>query len=309
MKRVLDYKIESEEESVLSFLRNHGYSRHVITALKKTDHGILADGEWVHVGKPLHPGQILTICYEETEGSETIVPVSGKLNIVYEDEDIIVLNKPADMPVHPSQGNYDNTLANVLAYYYEQKGTQFVCRCINRLDRDTTGLLVMAKHGISACGLSAQMKERTIKREYQAVVTGQTAPHGCISAPIARKEGSTIERMVDFDKGERAVTYYERMAVKNNHTLLRIHLQTGRTHQIRVHMKYIGHPLPGDYLYHPDYTIFARQPLHSSALSFLHPITGQKMDFRAELPEDMAQFICSCAVKKDFSESKECGKL
>lgn len=291
MKRILEYKIQAEEESVLAYLRKQGYSRHVITALKKTKQGILIDGNWAHVREPLYCGQVLTIHYEETKPSAAIVPVAGKPDIVYEDEDLVVLNKPADMPVHPSQGNYENTLANIMAYYYGEKGDDFVCRCINRLDRDTTGLLVMAKHGISACGLSAQMKKRGIKREYQAIVTGQTAPCGCIRAPIARKEGSVIERMVDFEKGENAVTHYERMSVRNGHTLLRLRLGTGRTHQIRVHMKYIGHPLPGDYLYHPDYTYFTRQPLHSAALSFSHPITGRRMEFRAELPEDMAQFV------------------
>lgn len=291
MRRVIQYDIEHEEESVLSFLRRRGYSRHVIIQLKKMYHSIVADGEWVHVNEPLHPGQRLTISYEEKESSDGIIPVKGNLNIVYEDEDIIVVNKPADMPVHPSQGNYTNTLANALAYYYAERGESFVFRCINRLDRDTTGLLVLARHGISACGLSAQMKNREIKREYQAVVTGRIPPAGCIAAPIARKEGSTIEREVDFARGEYAMTHYERIAVSQDYSLVRIRLETGRTHQIRVHMKYIGHPLPGDFLYCPVYRDFARQPLHSAALSFLHPVTGRRMSFQAGLPEDMTGFF------------------
>ena len=210
------------------------------------------------------------------------------LDIVYEDEDILVINKAADMPVHPSIGNYDNTLANGVAWYFKEKGQHFVYRCINRLDRDTTGALILAKNPYSAAVLSAQMKQRQIRRTYLAIVQGIAPEQGTIDAPIGRAADSTIERQVDFANGESAVTHYERLATYHSYSLIELHLETGRTHQIRVHMKYIGHPLPGDFLYNPDYRIIKRQPLHSFQLEFAHPVTGENMCITAPVPEDFA---------------------
>ena len=210
------------------------------------------------------------------------------LDIVYEDEDILVINKAADMPVHPSIGNYDNTLANGVTWYFKEKGQQFVYRCINRLDRDTTGALILAKNPYSAAVLSAQMKQRQIRRTYLAIVQGIAPEQGTIDAPIGRAADSTIERQVDFANGESAVTHYERLATYHSYSLIELHLETGRTHQIRVHMKYIGHPLPGDFLYNPDYRIIKRQPLHSFQLEFAHPVTGENMCMTAPVPEDFA---------------------
>lgn len=296
MKRKLEYHIQ-KEESIRDFLREKGFSRHILIQLKKAERSILLEGEEKNLNACMKRGQTLTVHYTEDVSSEHIAPVYVPLDIMYEDEDLIVLNKPDNMPVHPSQGNHENTLANGLAYYYREKGQAFVFRCINRLDRDTTGLLVVAKHGISGCILSAQMKERKIHREYYAVVEGKTPPLGRINAPIMRAEGSTIERKVDFAKGEEAVTNYQTAAYMNGYSLLRIRLETGRTHQIRVHMKYIGHPLPGDFLYNPDYHQIKRQPLHSAYLSFFHPITGKYMEFTAALPDDI---ICIFTSQKDF---------
>ena len=208
------------------------------------------------------------------------------LDILYEDEDILVLNKPADMPVHPSAGNYENTLANSVAWYYKQQGKAFVYRCINRLDRDTTGVLVLAKNPLSGALLSAQMKQRQIRRTYLALTDGIPPERGTISAPVARMDASVITREVDFERGEAAVTHYERLAVSNGYALVELHLDTGRTHQIRVHMKYIGCPLPGDFLYHPVFDRIGRQALHSFQLEFAHPITGEPMCFLAPVPED-----------------------
>lgn len=209
------------------------------------------------------------------------------LSILYEDEDILVINKPADMPVHPSIGNYTNTLANGVAAYLDAKDEHSPFRCINRLDRDTSGALILAKNAFSAAVLSTQMRNRQIRRTYLAVVEGITPPNGTISAPISRVDDSVIERHVDFLRGEPAVTHYERLEVKNEHSLLEIHLETGRTHQIRVHMGYIGHPLPADYLYHPEYDCFKRQPLHSLQLEFRHPVTDKPMCLLAPVSEDM----------------------
>ena len=183
--------------------------------------------------------------------------------------------------------------ANAVAWYYSQKGEPFTYRAINRLDRDTTGLLILARHMLSACVLSNDMLNRRIKREYRAIVCGRTMDTGTINAPIARVEGSTIERQVDFGKGESACTHYRRIAYNErlDLSLISLWLETGRTHQIRVHMKSTGHPLPGDFLYHPDYRHISRQPLHSYRLGFTHPVTGQSMEFTAGLPKDMERLL------------------
>ena len=199
------------------------------------------------------------------------------------------------MPIHPSLNNYYNSLANGLAWYFEQQNKPFIFRCVNRLDRDTSGLTIIAKHMLSAGILSAMVSRREIHREYLAVVHGRITPEkGTIDAPICRLGDSIIERHVDFEKGERAVTHYCLKEYKNGHSLLSIHLETGRTHQIRVHMKYIGFPLVGDSLYNPsDITpaCITRQALHSHRLQFRHPITGEEMEFVQELPEDMYLLI------------------
>lgn len=293
MKRIFNYTIpiEYNECSLLSFLKAKLYSCPVITHLKRTENGIMLNGEWARMRDILHTGDVLTIQLLETASSDNIVPTPLPLTIVYEDEDILIINKAADTPIHPSQGNYDNTLANAVAYYFKQKGESFTYRCINRLDRDTTGLLILAKHMYSASILSKMVQRHEIHREYLAIATGTVYPEGTIVAPIGRANGSTIERCVDEENGEYACTHYKTLSTKNGYSLVSLKLETGRTHQIRVHMKYIGHPLPGDFLYNPDYSVIKRQALHSHKLTFKHPITEKTMEFVAELPEDMRQII------------------
>ena len=203
-----------------------------------------------------------------------------------------MVNKPAGMPIHPSLNNYTNSLANGLAWYYLQQEKPFIFRCCNRLDRDTSGLTVVAKHLVSASILSSMTKRKEVCREYLAVARGHVMPEsGIITAPLARREGTIIERVVDWEKGEPAVTHYQVVTVRNGHSLVALRLETGRTHQIRIHMKYLGYPLIGDYLYNPDMEHITRQALHSHRLSFPHPITGEAMCFEAQLPEDMKQVL------------------
>lgn len=288
MQRILQYIISKDHENltILEFLRKMGYSRHILSQMKADKEAILLNGARGFGKTLLKEGDHLRIRVLETEVSENIVATEMPLSILYEDEDILVLNKPAHTPIHPSQGHYENTLANGVAYYFAQKGEPFVYRCINRLDRDTTGALILAKNPLSAAILSQQMKERKIKRTYLALVEGFLPKKGTVDAPIARVEGSTIEREVNFATGERAVTHFERLAYSGYFSLAELHLETGRTHQIRIHMKHIGHPLPGDYLYNPVYDRITRQPLHSYQLEFTHPITGGPLLFTAPLPED-----------------------
>lgn len=298
MNRTLTYRITENDipHTIQSFLRDKGYSAQIIKELKKMPESILIDGRWEYMRHPLSPGETLTVRIQEEHHSEKIPPVSIALNILYEDEDLMVLNKPAGLPIHPSLNHYYDSLANGLAWYFEQQGKPFIFRCVNRLDRDTSGLTIVAKHILSAGILSAMAANRQIQREYLAIADGMVTPEqGVIIAPIGRADTSIIERRVDFEKGEHAVTHYQVLEYKKGYSLLSIHLETGRTHQIRVHMKYIGHPLAGDFLYNSDAGEHAspmkRQALHSCRLAFPHPITGEWLEFRAPLPKDMASLL------------------
>ena len=188
------YVVSPEEErenlTVEWFLRRHGYSRHIITGLKRTEDGIFRNGVRAWTSQAVHAGDVIETHLVETEPSDGILPRPVPFSVVYEDDDILVVDKPADTPIHPSIGNYENTLANGIAWYFEQKGEPFVYRCINRLDRDTTGLIVLAKHALSAAVLSQAMRSREIHRTYQAFALGETAASGTRSAPGAVRGGS-----------------------------------------------------------------------------------------------------------------------
>lgn len=290
MDRILNYTVSDADNGmiVLDFLRKQGFSRHILTAMKSDKEALSINGQKAGGRTILSTGDHFRVRLMETVSTDGIIPTPMNIPVLYEDEDILVVNKPADMPVHPSIGNYTNTLANGIAAYLASKGELCPFRCINRLDRDTSGALILAKNALSGAILSDQMRHREIHRTYLAVVEGITSENGTISAPIARVDDSVIERHVDFERGESAVTHYQRLDVRNGHSLLEIHLETGRTHQIRVHMGYIGHPLPADYLYHPVYDTFKRQPLHSLQLRFRHPLTNRSMCVMAPVPEDIS---------------------
>lgn len=290
MNRTINYEIKEEYDGlrVEQFLKRHGYSSQNLAEIKRMPKSILVNGIHYYMRDMLHAGDRLCVCICETKCSEKIPPTELPLDIVYEDEDIIVINKPAGMPIHPSMNNYHNSMANALAWYYRQQDKPFIFRCCNRLDRDTSGLTVVAKHLVSGNILSSMVRRREIHREYLAIVRGSVTPSsGTIDAPLGRKDGTIIERTVDFEQGERAVTHYKVIEEKNGHSLVSLCLETGRTHQIRIHMKHLGFPLIGDYLYNPDMEYISRQALHSHRLSFRHPITGETMEFTAPLPADM----------------------
>ena len=290
MERIFEYQITAAEEGrkIGDFLREKGYSRQLLRQLKETENGLLRNGQPTFMTIALKNGDRIRVrLLEKAEGSEAIMPAPLPFEIVYEDEDLLVVNKPADMPIHPSFQNHGNTLADALTWHYQQHGEDFVYRCINRLDRDTTGLLIVAKHLLSASILSDMVGKREIHREYLAIVKGIPPENGTISAPIGRKKGSAILREVNFETGEPAVTHFARLEIRNGLSLVSLKLETGRTHQIRVHMGYIGCPLIGDYLYYPECSRISRQALHSHRLSFLHPITGKALSFTAPLPEDI----------------------
>lgn len=293
MNRQLTYMVltENENMTILDFLKAKGISSHLITHLKKTANGITLNGKWAYVTERLRRNDLVCISIVEEEPSQNIVPVNIPVDIAYEDEDIIVVDKPSNMPIHPSVNNFDNTLANALAYYYKNVDSPFVFRCINRLDRDTTGLVLVAKNMLSSCILSNMVRNKDITREYMAIVQGDIDDSGTIDAPIKRKENSVIERTVSFEDGVSAITHYKKILYKNGFSLVKIKLETGRTHQIRVHMKYINHPLPGDYLYNQDFKAIKRQALHSYSLSFNHPVTKEPLILCSDIPSDMKAVI------------------
>ncbi|MCD8155287.1 MAG: RluA family pseudouridine synthase [Clostridiales bacterium] len=287
MKRILQYLITPETQgiSILAFLRRKGFSGSILSSMKALPDAVLYNGRQVSFRTVLTEGDSLLVTVPENRPGEDLRPLSVRIPILLEDEDLLVVNKPADMPVHPSPGNYENTLANWAAFHFRRE-KDFVFRCVNRLDRDTTGAVILAKNPLSAAILSREIKERQIHRTYLAIVKGVPPEKGTIRAPIARKEGSVLEREVNFQKGQPAVTHFQRLAVKQEYSLLELHLDTGRTHQIRVHMKYLGYPLPGDYLYCPDHTGIKRQALHSFQVEFPHPITEETVLLTAPVPED-----------------------
>lgn len=345
--------------------------------------GLVLNGHRSYLKEVLSTGDRLRCNILETEDSPNVIETEIPLSIVYEDEDLLVIDKPAGLPIHPSMGHYEHTLGNALCWYthhvlgYEH----YVNRIVNRLDRDTSGLLIAAKNMHAAARLGDMIRAHEIQREYLAIASGDmrdifrdldtdaasqectvscrtpadqyemhsvkgstqdslSTPKGTalpsglylsrsadpayayvrlqnldgrfpdsladipalsdpanpvlglhftVDAPIGRKEDSVIERCIDYTQGDYAVTHGLLLSYneEKNLSLLRLKLETGRTHQIRVHMKYLGHPLPGDFLYHPDERFITRQPLHSWRLRFRHPLSGKLLELTAPLPEDM----------------------
>lgn len=298
MTRHFHYTISLEEAgtSIYVFLQKRGFSRQNIVELKKIPESILVNNVWSYVNVILKKGDLLDIHVIENKASEKIIPIDLPLSILYEDEDLLIINKAANMPIHPSFRHYEGTVANAVAFYYASQNIPYVFRCINRLDRNTTGLTMLAKNMVSGGILSTMAAQRIITREYYAIVDNADyslteGMEQTITAPIARCGESIITREVNFEHGERAVTHFKVLSCIHNYALLSLKLETGRTHQIRVHMSHINHPLLGDSLYGGCTTQIKRQALHSRRLSFAHPITKENLSFCAALPDDMQSLI------------------
>lgn len=292
MKRTFTYKITEKDagKTIQTFLTEQGYTPSCIKYLKRAESRIMVNGIWEFVNKQLKEKDILETVFIEEESSENIVPVEMPLDIIYEDEDILVLNKVANLPMHPSKGYELTSLANGVLFHYERQGIPFVFRSVNRLDQQTTGLLIIAKNMLSGAILGESMRNREIRRTYLAVTEGELPAKGTVALPIGRREGSAVERCID-ETGMKAVTHYERLHYANGHSLAKVSLETGRTHQIRLHMRAIGHPLPADVLYNPHFAVIERHALHSWKLEFPHPITKEMLYFEQELPEDMKRIL------------------
>lgn len=293
MTRKLEFVIDESfsQKTVLTFLKAQGFSSRIIKDIKYNPHGILIRNKKVTVQKTLKKGDKLTVYIREKEG-ESAVPRDIPLDIIYEDRDVIVVNKPPFMATHPSQNNYDTTLANALTHHFLKNGDDCAVRSVNRLDKNTSGIILVAKNALSAGILSTDLKENKIHREYLAVIEGcPEQKSGVITAPIARAEGSAIKRCVDFQKGESAITHYE-ILKEGGFSLARLWLETGRTHQIRVHMSHIGHAVVGDFLYGTEFLGgINRHALHSVSIRFTHPVTKEQLYFEAPIPKDMENLL------------------
>ena len=281
--RTLTLTIPTEYDGVQikSVLRKHfGLSSALITALKSDD-GITLNGAHANVTEKVYANDTLILRIHETN-SDNIVATQMDLDILYEDEDILAVNKPAGIPTHPSIHHYSDTLANGVQYYY--KDIPFTFRAVNRLDKDTSGIVLIAKNRFAAEALSAQIREKKIGKTYMAICCGSLSSlEGRVIAPIARDEG-IIKRRID-KAGQYAETHYTVLAQNEDYTLVQAEPITGRTHQIRLHMAHLGVPLYGDFLYGTE-VAGSRTMLHCSALTFLHPLTKEKMHLAAPLEKD-----------------------
>ncbi|MDO5564183.1 MAG: RluA family pseudouridine synthase [Eubacteriales bacterium] len=288
--------------TILDFLKSIGYSRNVISHLKETVN--------LDVYKVLKGNEEFTLDIVELNNSDNIIPIQMPIDIIYEDDDMVVVNKTSNMPTHPSHNNLENTLGNALQYYYQDRN--FVYRPINRLDKDTTGIVIVAKNILSANYLSNMLINFQLSKTYIGIAKGNIyniinkpeilgthiPVHDLsrilnvsfeVNLPIKRENLESVRRIVSPQGSEKAITKV--IALKYNSekdlSLCKFKLFTGRTHQIRVHMCHLGYPLIGDFLYNPDYTFINRQALHCNEIYFIHPIIGKMIRIIAKMPKDM----------------------
>lgn len=293
MSRYLTYIIKPEESGITikDYLKKKSFSHALIANLKKYEDGIMVNGVRKYTDHHLVSDDELNVCIREKPTVSRIMATELKLSVLYEDEDLMVVDKQAGIPIHPSRLNNTETLANAVANYLKDKGIDPVFHCINRLDKDTSGLTIIAKNMYAASLLSEMIRIRTIRREYLAICEGIFRyKQGSVCAPITRN-GTSMIRYVDQENGEYAETNYQVKGEGNGLSLVRLTLKTGKTHQIRVHMKHIGHPLIGDRLYNPDNRIMDRQALHAQKLTFTHPVTGMNISITSDIPADMESVI------------------
>ncbi len=279
-----------DQASVQTFLRRGcGVSARLLAKLKRVERGITADEEPVRSIDRLKTGQTVRLRLPNDKVRVEGVPLA--LDIVYEDADVLVINKPPYLAVHPSAGHEEPTLAAAVVAHYQAQGTPLAFRPINRLDRNTSGLLLAAKHAQAAHTLSGKDDARPHK-EYLAVVLGKLDGEGVIEQPIRIKPGFGITREVG-EGGKYCLTRWTSLAADDELSLLRVTIETGRTHQIRVHLAWLGHPLAGDTMYGKDTRFMPRHALHCSHMWFIHPVTGDQVELTAPLPGDLSELIAT----------------
>ena len=280
--RIIEYTVPEyfEGKKLISFLRGHvKISVRLLRSLKRVEGGIKINGENARTIDLLHAADTVTLSIPEDESHS--IPIDYDLTVVYEDDDVLVIDKPAMLPMHESHNHQGDTLANAVAGYLKKKGKSLTFRAVGRLDKGTSGLVICALNSHAAARLSGNFE-----KTYYAMATGHYEGSGTIDKPVYRPDPMKTYRTAD-DRGDRAVTHYEVVESTDSYSLLKIHLETGRTHQIRVHFAYLGTPLYGDRMYGQEHPLIGRQALHCGAVSFAHPVTGEMLSLEAELPEDM----------------------
>lgn len=279
-------------ENVKEVLKAHfNISDRLLLRLKNAQK-IYLNGEPTYVSKPISPNDVIEVHIDFIEDNSNIVPTKMDLKLLYEDDCYIVINKEPNMPVHPSMLHFEDSISNGVKYYFDHIGLQKKIRPVNRLDKDTSGIVIFAKNEYIQEALVSQMKSKDMKKTYLAICDGIFAKKtGTINLPITRKPGSIIERMVD-ENGAAAITHYSVLEEHDNISVVECVLETGRTHQIRVHLSALGHPIIGDTLYGSEKnSIASRQLLHAYKLEFIHPLTKQIVTYTAPVPDDLRKYI------------------
>jgi len=290
--RELAFPVPAEYDGIRlkSFLRGYcGISSRLMIRLKREPMGITVDGLHAIVTDTLKSGTVVRLLMPDDE--KQLEPVNLPISVIYEDDDVLILDKPANMPMYPTPGHDSDSLANAVSAFFLEHDEKIAFRPVYRLDKDTTGLVVLAKNPYAAARLA-----HSVKKEYFAVCEGELSGFGVIDSPIGLKEGHRIQRAVT-PQGEKAVTKWRALGSANQHSFVALDLVTGRTHQIRVHMSNSGHPLAGDDMYGGSLTLIARQALHCGSVCFTHPFTNKELCFISELPNDMKILLNICGIK------------
>lgn len=295
--RTLRYQIAPKHEgmNVERYLKQqHGYSSRTIVKLKHYEQGMRLNGAHTRTIDLLHAGDVLEITFLDSEehGVEHFIRSNRQVEIAYEDDDLLVFNKPADMPCHQSCGHAADTLANVFAAHCDQLGMDLMYRPLNRLDRDTSGAVLIAKNRFAAASVT-----NNFHKTYQAILDGvPPQSEGRVDAPIRREFPEEMRRIVSPD-GQRAITNYRVLAVQDGYSLVDFVLETGRTHQIRVHMAHLGCPVLGDSMYGRKSEMIARQALHCRYIAFTQPVSRQPVGVSCTMPEDMQEVCTKLGLK------------
>lgn len=288
----LTYLVQAQEKDgfLRDILSDQMRLSHSLVVKLKQQHKIRVNNTLTRTSYRVQPGDLIAIDLNLEENNE-IIPEAIPLNIIYEDPDYLAVNKPPAMAVHPGNRSLRGTLANAVTYYWQQSGRNILFRPINRLDKDTSGLVLIAKSQFAHQSIFQQQKNRRIRRRYFALVEGLIKEdHGRIDQPIARLDGCGRMRVAD-PTGQSAITNYQVLKRYRDYTYLLLQLETGRTHQIRVHLSYLGHPVCGDTLYGKSFSLLDRQALHAGILSFIHPRTGKELTLTAPLPGDLQRAL------------------
>lgn len=292
MEKYISGKVKEEIRLELFLQREFGLTKRQVRQAKFREKGILVNGERCRVTEMVKPGDQVRVLTEE-DCIQKILPENGELHILYEDEDLLVLNKPAGVVVHPSHGHYRDSILNQAAGYYDKKQENIKLRVIGRLDKDTSGVLVMAKNRIAAARLSGQKEQGIFRKEYLAITEKRPDPPCGIITFLLKKDPDSLMKMIPASEEEKGAlpahtAYYE----TEDPALVRVLIETGRTHQIRVHMAAIGCPLLGDSLYGKRDLRIGRAALHAWKTTLRQPFSGEELVFLAELPEDMEKCLC-----------------